>query len=217
MVGLARRVRHVGVLMEVLLLLIFLAFAGTLLLPELLKEKIFDSPVDSISDFRRGMTVLAANTNEYRHAVGEYYASSTERSAYYGGYGGAAGDYDDYDDDPYRDYDRSMEPEEDEDEFTRRINSRRSRTLQSVLQSGQARDRRTDHNRNRSRTQAGEGLSAMEERQGQLIALLFIPALITGIASAFSSATWLIGLHVTLLVILGVYIALTIIIPRYFQ
>jgi len=51
--------------LEILLLLLLMIAAGILFLPEFLKERVLDSPVDTISDFRRGMTALAISTHNY--------------------------------------------------------------------------------------------------------------------------------------------------------
>lgn len=61
--------------MEILLLLLLLLGAGVLFLPEILKERALDSPVDTISDFKRGMTVLAISTHNHKPSAGRYYAS----------------------------------------------------------------------------------------------------------------------------------------------
>ncbi len=65
----------VGSVLEILLLLLLLVGAGVIFLPDLLKERALDSPVDTISDFKRGMTVLAISTHNYKPSAGRYYAS----------------------------------------------------------------------------------------------------------------------------------------------
>ncbi len=60
--------------MEILLLLLLLAVAGAIFLPDMLKERVLDSPVDTISDFRRGMMALAISTHNYRPTRGAYYS-----------------------------------------------------------------------------------------------------------------------------------------------
>lgn len=52
--------------MEILLLLLLLASAGLLYLPEVLKERTLDSPLDTVSDFRRGMSAIATSTHNYQ-------------------------------------------------------------------------------------------------------------------------------------------------------
>jgi hypothetical protein len=61
--------------LEILLLLLLLVGAGVIFLPDLLKERALDSPVDTISDFKRGMTVLAISTHNDKSSAGRYYAS----------------------------------------------------------------------------------------------------------------------------------------------
>jgi hypothetical protein len=65
----------VGSVLEILLLLLLLVGAGVIFLPEILKERALDSPVDTISDFKRGMTVLATSTHNQKPSAGRYYAS----------------------------------------------------------------------------------------------------------------------------------------------
>lgn len=60
--------------MEILLLLLLLVVAGAVFLPDMLKERVLDSPVDTISDFRRGMIALAISTRNDRPKQGAYYA-----------------------------------------------------------------------------------------------------------------------------------------------
>lgn len=61
--------------LEILLLLLLLASAGVLFLPDFLKERALDSPLNTISDFKRGMMVLATSTDNYSRQSGGYYAS----------------------------------------------------------------------------------------------------------------------------------------------
>ena len=61
--------------MEILLLLLLLVSAGALYLPELLKERALDSPIDTISDFRRGMTALAISTHNMDPRDNRYYST----------------------------------------------------------------------------------------------------------------------------------------------
>lgn len=62
--------------MEIILVLLLLIGAGALLLPDILRERVLDSPVDTISDFRRGMTALAVSTHNYKPVRGGYYFSA---------------------------------------------------------------------------------------------------------------------------------------------
>ena len=66
--------------MEILLLLLLLLVAGLLFLPEFLKERVLDSPVDTVSDFRRGMAALAVSTHNYGR--GHYAYSSGDPEPY---------------------------------------------------------------------------------------------------------------------------------------
>ncbi|MFH1150083.1 MAG: hypothetical protein V1748_06390 [Actinomycetota bacterium] len=63
--------------MEILLLLLLLVSAGALYLPELLKERALGSPIDTITDFRRGMTVLAISTHNMEPSHHQYYSAGT--------------------------------------------------------------------------------------------------------------------------------------------
>jgi len=59
--------------MEILLLLLLMLAGGLLFLPEFLKERVLDSPVNTVTDFRRGMAALAVSTHNY----GGHYAYSS--------------------------------------------------------------------------------------------------------------------------------------------
>lgn len=61
--------------MEILLLLLLMASATAFILPQILKERALDSPLDTVSDFRRGMTALAVSTHNADHSGGGYYYS----------------------------------------------------------------------------------------------------------------------------------------------
>ncbi|MBU4239966.1 MAG: hypothetical protein KKE79_09125 [Actinobacteria bacterium] len=50
--------------MEIILLLLLMVSAGVFFLPGILKERALNSPLNTVSDFRRGMTALAISTNE---------------------------------------------------------------------------------------------------------------------------------------------------------
>jgi hypothetical protein len=54
--------------LEILLLLLLVIAGGLLFVPELLKERVLGSPVDTISDFKRGMMALAVSTHNYSPA-----------------------------------------------------------------------------------------------------------------------------------------------------
>lgn len=68
--------------MEILLLLLLLVVAGALFLPDILKEHVLGSPVDTISDFKRGMMALAISTHNYNPGDGAYYSSVNEPEPY---------------------------------------------------------------------------------------------------------------------------------------
>jgi hypothetical protein len=51
--------------LEILLLLLLVVAGGALFVPEFLKERSLGSPVDTISDFKRGMMALAISTHNY--------------------------------------------------------------------------------------------------------------------------------------------------------
>jgi hypothetical protein len=63
--------------LEILLLLLLLVSAGVIFLPGILKERVLGSPIDTISDFRRGMIALAISTHNYKPAQRSYYASAS--------------------------------------------------------------------------------------------------------------------------------------------
>jgi len=65
-----------GSQVEILLLLVLLVGAVAVFLPGILKERTLDSPLDTVSDFRRGMTVLALSTHNRDHPGGGYCLSS---------------------------------------------------------------------------------------------------------------------------------------------
>jgi len=66
--------------MEILLLLLLMLSAGLLFLPEFLKERVLDSPVNTVTDFRRGMDALAVSTHNYGR--GHYAYSSGDPEPY---------------------------------------------------------------------------------------------------------------------------------------
>ncbi|HEY5494344.1 MAG TPA: hypothetical protein VIK15_07100 [Candidatus Anoxymicrobiaceae bacterium] len=66
--------------MEILLLLLLMLSAGLLFLPEFLKERVLDSPVNTVTDFRRGMAALAVSTHNYGR--GHYAYSSGDPEPY---------------------------------------------------------------------------------------------------------------------------------------
>jgi hypothetical protein len=66
--------------MEILLLLLLMLTAGLLFLPEFLKERVLDSPVNTVTDFRRGMAALAVSTHNY--GGGHYTYSSGDPEPY---------------------------------------------------------------------------------------------------------------------------------------
>lgn len=58
--------------MEILLLLLLMVSAAALYLPEILKERALDSPLDTVSEFRRGMTAIAVSTHNYQPGMYSY-------------------------------------------------------------------------------------------------------------------------------------------------
>jgi hypothetical protein len=62
--------------LEILFLLLLLVGGGALFLPTVLRERSVDSPLSTVSDFRRGMSALATSTNNYKHASRNYYFSA---------------------------------------------------------------------------------------------------------------------------------------------
>lgn len=93
--------------MEILLLLLLVVVAAVLYLPEIIKERALDSPLDTVSDFRRGMTALAVSTSNYkpsREGMTFYSPSSNDPEPYF-----RQRSYDDYDS-SYEDYDSEFIP-----------------------------------------------------------------------------------------------------------
>jgi hypothetical protein len=80
--------------LEILLLLLLLVSAGALYLPELLKERALGSPIDTITDFRRGMTVLAISTHNMDQQKNRYDSAGTGESEPYIRRNNFAHDYD---------------------------------------------------------------------------------------------------------------------------
>ena len=68
--------------MEILLLLLLLVVAGAFYLPEILRERTLDSPLDTVSDFHRGMNALALSTHHAEAGTG-----GENRGYYYSAYG----------------------------------------------------------------------------------------------------------------------------------
>jgi hypothetical protein len=59
--------------LEIILLLLLMVGAGALVLPGVLKERTLDSPLDTVSDFRRGMMALAISTHDPDPAGDQFY------------------------------------------------------------------------------------------------------------------------------------------------
>lgn len=68
--------------MEILLLLLLMLSAGLLFVPGFLKERALDSPVNTVSDFRRGMAALAISTHNYKRSGQYMYSRSSEPEPY---------------------------------------------------------------------------------------------------------------------------------------
>ena len=154
--------------MEILLLLLLLVAAGALLLPGLLKEHELDSPLSTVSDFRRGMTALAPGTHNLKPASGHYYLSAPE--------GGS---------EPY---------------------VRRSSYSDKAEESNE--EGFVPYPSNRARTE-------METRRGRIIAVLLAITLATGICALIPKLRWIMLLHLSMLLILSIYIGLVILLPYY--
>jgi len=59
--------------LEILLLVLLAASVAVIFVPELMKERSLDSPIDTITDFRRGMVALAISThNSERYRAQRY-------------------------------------------------------------------------------------------------------------------------------------------------
>lgn len=157
--------------MEVLLLLVLLIGAGALLMPGFLRERILDSPVDTISDFRRGMTALAISTHNYKPIKSGYYLSSTggDPEPYV-----RRSSYGSFDEEPYREDREDMVP----------------------------------YPSNRTR-------AYMETRRSRIIAILLVVTLFTGICAIIPNLRWIIPFHLTMLLVLAIYIGLVILLPHY--
>lgn len=67
--------------MEILLLLLLMLGAGLLFVPGFLKERAIGSPMTTVSDFKRGMTVLATSTHN-RAPANYMYSRSSEPEPY---------------------------------------------------------------------------------------------------------------------------------------
>lgn len=75
-------VAHEGTdFLEILLLLLLMLGAGVVFLPGFLKERSLDSPLETVSDFRRGMTALAVSTHNHQPR-GQYFARASEPEPY---------------------------------------------------------------------------------------------------------------------------------------
>jgi hypothetical protein len=92
--------------LEVLLLILLLAVAAVILLPDILKERTLQSPLNTVSDFHRGMHALAASTHTAARGIG---GETDHAGYYYSVYGDnpepyvRRSQYSDSHDDPYAD------------------------------------------------------------------------------------------------------------------
>jgi hypothetical protein len=68
--------------LEILLLLLLVLAGGLLFVPEFLKERSLGSPVDTISDFKRGMMALAVSTHNYNSRKQQYMYSYSDPEPY---------------------------------------------------------------------------------------------------------------------------------------
>jgi hypothetical protein len=65
--------------LDILLLALLVIGAGALIVPQVLRQRVLDSPLDTITDFHRGMSVLALSTKEYEPRLDGHYYARTER------------------------------------------------------------------------------------------------------------------------------------------
>lgn len=67
--------------MEILLLALLVIGAGILIVPQVLKQRTLDSPLDTITDFHRGMSALSLSTRDYEPRVkGQYYVRTDSQN-----------------------------------------------------------------------------------------------------------------------------------------
>ncbi len=154
--------------MEILLFLLLLVGAGALLVPGFLKERAMDSPLSTISDFRRGMTALAPRTHSYRSASSGYYFSA-----------------------------RGGDPEP----YVRR-------SSYDDQAGGLYEDDIVPYPSNKARAE-------METRRSRIIAVLLAITLATGICAIIPKLRWIMPLHLSMLLILAIYIGLVMLLPYY--
>jgi hypothetical protein len=67
--------------LEILLLVLLAASVAVIFVPELMKERFLDSPIDTVTDFHRGMVALAISTHNDRS--GRYRAQRYEPEPYF--------------------------------------------------------------------------------------------------------------------------------------
>ena len=65
--------------MEILLLALLVISAGVIIVPQVLRQRAADSPLDSVTDFHRGMSALAISTRQYEQRVKEQQYLRAER------------------------------------------------------------------------------------------------------------------------------------------
>lgn len=63
--------------MDIFLLLLLMISGAVLIIPGIIKERALDSPLDTVTDFRRGMAALAVSTHDYKKSMADqqYYKS----------------------------------------------------------------------------------------------------------------------------------------------
>jgi hypothetical protein len=70
-----------GLNLELLLLALLVIGAGILIVPQVLRQRTLDSPLDTVTDFHRGMSALSISTREYEPRVkGQYYVRTESQS-----------------------------------------------------------------------------------------------------------------------------------------
>jgi len=68
-----------GLHLDILLLALLVISAGVIIVPQVLRQRAADSPLDSVTDFHRGMSALAISTRQYEQRVKEQQYLRAER------------------------------------------------------------------------------------------------------------------------------------------
>jgi len=75
----SRKTGTEGLNLEILLLALLVIGAGVFIVPQVLKQRTLDSPLNTITDCHRGMSALALSTKEYEPRVKGHYYARTDR------------------------------------------------------------------------------------------------------------------------------------------